>query len=334
MERTRRELLATVGATVVGGVAGCLSSPGGEGESGGPDGYTALFPLWDFGEQVSGDDFSFENPVETGRMGHGWSPDGNLTADIAAAELFVYLDTPEFAWAQQVADTLERDYSERVTVVDTLEGLESEMIQPDSQAHDDADTAPADGGGSSHDPHVWVDPVLAQQMVETITEALVDIDPANSERYDANAGTYREALQSVDRQFEDMLTDAELDVAVFAGHNSFRYLERRYGFSLETPVGTSPNAVESLDDIAGLVETIDEYDIETVLYDPFEAPDPDEELPQMVELILENTDATAAEPLTPVSGTTGEWAKQGWGWVGQMEQINIPSLERAFNPSD
>ena len=342
MKRTRRELLAGVGTIATGTVAGCLASPGGQDGGEGPDGYAALFPLWDFAEQVSRDQFSFDNPVETGRMGHGWSPDGNLTADIAEATLFVYLDTPEFSWAQQVADTLERDYSDRVTVVDALAGLESEMVRADTNAHDDETTQEESSTasdsdereGAHYDPHVWVDPVLAEQIVETITGALVEVDPDNADEYESNATDYTEQLQSVGEQIRAVVDDAELDVAVFAGHNSFRYLERRYGFTLETPVGISPNATESLDDIAGLIETIEANDVETVLYDPFEAPDPEESLPQMVELIFENTEVDNAEPLTPISGTTEEWAENEWGWVKQMKRINIPSLEKALNPSE
>lgn len=37
--------------------------------------------------------------------------------------------------------------------------------------------------------------------------------------------------------------------------------------------------------------------------------------------------------LSPVEGTIEEWAENDWGWVEQMEEVNIPSLEAALNPS-
>ncbi len=50
----------------------------------------------------------------------------------------------------------------------------------------------------------------------------------------------------------------------------------------------------------------------------------------MVEVLLENTGAENYEPLTPAEGTTAEWTEQEWGWVEQMEAINIPSLRAAL----
>jgi len=37
--------------------------------------------------------------------------------------------------------------------------------------------------------------------------------------------------------------------------------------------------------------------------------------------------------LTPVSGTTDQWEENGWGWIEQMEQVNIASLDAALNPA-
>ncbi|SNR47025.1 metal ABC transporter substrate-binding protein [Halorubrum vacuolatum] len=190
-----------------------------------------------------------------------------------------------------------------------------------------------DEGGADefHDPHVWADPVLGQKMVRNIRDGLVELDPDNTEAYEENTDAYLERMDEVDAAFEALAESAERDVAVFAGHDSFQYLERRYGFDLRTPVGTSPDAAESFEDIAGLVDVIEEHDIHTVLYDPFEAPDPDEDVPQMVELIFENTDVDRAEPLTPGEGTTAEWSEAGYGWVEQMLEINVPSLEAALD---
>jgi len=183
------------------------------------------------------------------------------------------------------------------------------------------------------DPHAWVDPVLAQDMVDTIAEELAAHDPDNAETYRENAAGYQEDLAAVDRAFERLVEDAELDVAIFASHDSFQYIEHRYGLDLVTPTGISPDEAATFGDISGLVETIEANGIDTVLYDPFEAARPGEDLPQLVEALLENSHADNARMLTPVEGVTEEWAEDGWGWVEQMEEVNLPSLQVALNPS-
>lgn len=327
MDVTRRSVLKTGGGAVAAsGIAGCLSAPG-SGSDGSDEGYAAFFALWDWAERVGGDHFSFVNPVGTGQPGHGWSPDGDITRNVASSSAFVYLDSPEFAWAQDIATQLERDY-EGVAVIDLLGGIESRLRPSGSEAGSESDETHRDE--EHRDPHVWIDPVLAGEMIGPIVDGLGEVDPDHEDDYRRNAENYRERIGSVDETFQTLVDDAERDIAVFAGHDSFGYLERRYGFELHTPVGISPDAVESFDDIAGTIDLIEERGIETILYDPFEASDPPSDLPQMAEVIFEHTDVENAEPLSPASGTTAEWNDRGWGWVEQMEELNLPSLRAAL----
>ncbi|MFC7232848.1 metal ABC transporter substrate-binding protein [Saliphagus sp. GCM10025308] len=91
-----------------------------------------------------------------------------------------------------------------------------------------------------HDPHVWLDPVLAADVVHTIADGLGEVAPDDADTFEANAEAYAERLAEVDEQFRALVDEADLEVAVLAGHDSFRYLERRYGFELHSPVGVSP----------------------------------------------------------------------------------------------
>ncbi len=458
MDLTRRSVLqAGTGAVATAGLAGCLSNPFEDG--GNSEGYAAFFALWDWAEEVGGEHFSFENPVEAGQMGHGWSPDGDITRNIASSDIFIYLDTPEFSWAQEIATELHRDYDD-IVVIDLLDGLEAYLLRFDSEAlptpdrgheyppeelqldefdifdlrsdnqlgywhtehwhggipdveldgvvpvgvvlrdrnervvplgdnetyHLDAriaDSEPTDvldieshgeyvefhgrSVGSTaivfqimrgeetiyetdaepasvdvveeldddvdefYDPHAWVDPVLAQTMVETIADGLAEIDPDHEDAYRENAAAYTERLESVHQQFETLTENAERNVAVYAAHDSFNYIQRRYDIELHTPVGVSPDAVESFDDVSGLIDIIEAHEIDTVLYDPFEAPNPGEDYPQMVDVLFEHTDIEHAEPLSPAEGTTAEWNEREWGWVEQMEEMNLPSLRKALD---
>ncbi len=459
MNTTRRTLLRSgLAAASAGAVSGCLSSRNRLSDGEGHSGYTAFFTIQDWAEQIAGDRFEFTNPVSVGQMGHGWSPDGNIARDIASTSAFLYLDTPEFSWAQDVAAELERDYDD-VGTYDLLDGLGPQLIGFDSGAlpdfdrgHDysqeslrldefdiydlrsddqlgywhtdhwhggvpdvpvdstvpvglvikddqdrvvplgdgeryqidaripdgDADIVEIEahrrrveftgtetgrtavifevledseviydtaaepaalnvveegdtGASEFHDPHVWIDPVLGQEMVGGIRDALAELDPEHAAAYEENAAAYTDRMDEVHEAFESLSEDADRDIAVLAGHGAFQYLERRYEFELRTPVGISPDAAESFEDIAGLIEIIEEHNIHTVLYDPFEAPDPGVDIPQMVDMIFENTDVENAEPLTPVEGTTSTWQDEEWGWVEQMVEINVPSLRTALD---
>lgn len=457
MTRSRRAVLRSgAGALALGAFAGCLDEPPADGGSEGTV-YGAFFALADWTSHVVGDEMTVENPVETGEMGHGWEPPSDLQREISQSAAFVYLDTPEFAWAQDVAADLE---SEDVAVIDALEGIEGQLgstehetdhgHEPEAEYdgdptavevggfalydgrsgeevaslhdghwHGDVPDVPLDGsvtlegvvedvegrrlplGGDAPfaleatvpdganadvleiesdgdrlelrgleegrttvvfelaadgevvwdtsgadgevavvderadegglelaDPHVWVDPVLARSMVETIAAGLGELDPDGADQYEENAAEYAGRLDEVHQRFQNVAEAATRDVAVLAGHDSFGYLEDRYEFELRTPVGVSPDAVESSEDVSELIGAIEDNGIETILYDPFESSDGD--LPQMAEVLLEETDATEAAPITAAGGTLEEWNEQGYGWIEQMEEITIPSLAAAL----
>ena len=334
MDSTRRAVLkgcAGMSAVGLGSLAGCVSDL--ERRNSLETGYAAFFTLWDWAEQVSGDVLTFENPVDVGATGHGWQPPGDLTANIAQSDVFIYLDSPEFSWAQTIATTLESDYDD-IVVIDAMAGLDEHLLEWDHDDHHDDDHH--DDGHHDHDhdddhhhdhgtydPHVWVDPVLATQIVETIANGLAEADPDNADTFETNADAYSEKLASVDQQFQELVADAPRDLAVLAGHDSFQYLEARYGFTLHTPVGVSPHDEPSSTDIADTIDVVNEHGIETVLYDRFESP-------ALAETIVENSDATAVAAVTPAEGTTEEWIEQGWGYVEQMEEINIPAFRDAL----
>jgi len=139
MSFTRRRLLQSgLAAASVGSLSGCLSLENPVSSGGEQSGYTAFFTIQDWAEHIAGDQFELTNPISVGQMGHGWSPDGNIARDIASTSAFLYLDTPEFSWAQDVAAELDRDYDD-VATYDLLDGLGSQLIGFDSGALPDFD---------------------------------------------------------------------------------------------------------------------------------------------------------------------------------------------------
>ena len=483
-DRTRRSVLGTVGALSVATLAGCSEEwlPDEESNPDIEQGYAAFFPLWDWAQEISGDQVTFENPVGVGRIGHGWEPPSGLVRDIAATDVFIYLDSPEFSWAQNVAETLEADYDD-ITVIDGMTELD-EYLRPfhhdhdhshsdedheddhhddhdhdhshsdedhEDDHHDDHDHDHDDHGNvtdlyiihretdqiiadhhdahwhgglpevavgetvsigarfedggdelplgsdaeyqfsiapdphdeghvavDSHgdhvhihgqepgtasvtiqllhddhvewesapisitvveehdddisvefaDPHVWVDPVIAQEIVQTIADELGAADPDYADQYASNADAYIEELERIDQEFASMVDAAPLDIVVLAGHDSFGYIEDRYGFEIHSPQGLSPDVSVAPAEIADTIDLIEEHAIDTILYDPFEA---DTGIPSLAETIQENAPTvTEALPVTPIEGTTEEWYDLGWGWIEQMEEVNIPAFSQAL----
>lgn len=283
-----------------------------------------------------------------------WLPRGDarsleITAEDDAGDALTFGDAYELAvrTADGASDALvEYDPDEDVDGGHiTLHGIEDGFTELVVQVLEDGDvvyeTPPLEtevgthdhghgdhGHGYSHgvyDAKFFSDPVLAARGVETIRDELIALDPEHEATYEANAAAYVEKLEALDRTYEERLSDRDHDLVVLAGHDSFRYLSKRYEFEIHTPVGLSPDSTPSSEAIAETVELIEEHEIEYVLWDYFDG----DRLARTIAEEAETVDETLM--VSPAEATTDSWRADGYGdYLGQMTEINLPALEKAL----
>ncbi len=102
----------------------------------------------------------------------------------------------------------------------------------DEHEHEDADHEHDHDHEHEHshelDEHVWTDPENAIKIVKRLTQALVELDPANAEFYQANADKYVSELEKLDQDFEEMVESAKRKTIVVGDRFPFRYLVEAY----------------------------------------------------------------------------------------------------------
>lgn len=122
----------------------------------------------------------------------------------------------------------------------------------------------ADHEGHDHgafDAHIWLDPMNARAMVHEIEEALAAADPANADRYEANA-------ESVMGKLDALISDVSADLEPVKGtgfivfHDAYQYFENRFGVTASGSITVSPEVLPGAERIteirarlAGLGET-------------------------------------------------------------------------------
>lgn len=348
MERTRRRMLSgTASVLAAGALAGCtgrLREIAGE-ETLEDGGYAAFFTLYDFARHVGGEAFPVENPVPAGTMGHRYEPGPDLPTEVASHRAFVYMDVEGFQrWALDAAGTIERDHPE-VELVDVLEGIElreydddhthaedgdaaggdeheGEAHSDDDHADADDDHADADEPRGDFDPHYWTDPVLAAESVENVIAGIQAADPDNEDVYAENGQAYLDRLDELHRTFEEGLAGRERDVVVVASHDSYQYLAERYGLQIHSPQGVSPHAQPTQEEIQETIDLVDRNDVDVILADHFGSAD-------LANTIVGSSTASEVRRISPAEGTTTEWNDRGWGYIEQMERMNLPALQAA-----
>ncbi|MES3516145.1 MAG: zinc ABC transporter substrate-binding protein [Natronomonas sp.] len=333
LRSTRRELLAACGG-VSAALAGCAAAERGNRDQ--PVVYTSIFPLYEFARSVGGEAIEVRNAVPSGEHGHAWEPPADLLADVVSADAFVYLDIEGFQpWALDVAAEIETDY-EDVRLIDGLSGVELLRYEghdhdhshdhDDDHSHDHDDDHSHDHSHGEYDAKFFADPKAVTDGVEAVRDGLIGLDPDAASLFHDNAAAYIDELETLHERFAVALEERGHDVAVLAGHDSFRYLADRHGFEIHTPVGLSPHAEPASEDIAETIDLLEERNIDTVLWDYFDGDRLAGSIAREAATDPETIAVSAAENTAP------EWQEAGHGdYIGQLSEITLPAFEAALD---
>ena len=136
---------------------------------------------------------------------------------------------------------------------------------------DDEHDEEQDKHGRSHhheqgDPHIWLDPVLAQQQVANIRDGLIAADPENSATYGTNANNYIAQLQELDREFKSKLAPAK-GCTIISFHDAFSYLTERYGLA-QIAILEIPEDNLNPQDIQKVLQAVKKFKVKALLSEP------------------------------------------------------------------
>ncbi len=162
---------------------------------------------------------------------------------------------------------------QQITASEGIEVIEGEHDEHEEEEHDEHEHEEHEGEEHGHghhheegDPHVWLDPVLAQQQVATIRDGLIAIDPNNADSYRTNADAYIQQLQQLDSEFQQRLAPvAGCNFITF--HDAFAYLAQRYGLTQEAIVEIPEDSITP-QDIQRVQQTAEQYQVKALFTEP------------------------------------------------------------------
>ena len=122
-------------------------------------------------------------------------------------------------------------------------------------------------GHGEFDVHVWLDPENAKVLVQEIKEALVELDPSNAGKYEANA---KNLMLKLDR----LISEISVKLASSKGkgfvvfHDAYQYFEERFGMTAVGSITVSPEVVPGASRIRELKDKIVELNAHCVFSEP------------------------------------------------------------------
>jgi zinc transport system substrate-binding protein len=118
-----------------------------------------------------------------------------------------------------------------------------------------------------NDPHVWLDPVLAAQMIRELGKWLGQLDPPHAGDYVRSATAYANEVEQLLGEYESALSRVRVKKVV-TSHASFTYLFRRLGIEVLGVIEKQPGKEPSSREIAELVSAMHSAGLRVVFVDP------------------------------------------------------------------
>ena len=229
-----------------------------------------IFPLADWARTVGGDRVEVVQLLPPGVEAHAFSPTPRDAARLRAADLFLYCGPAMEPWAADLAAGAGLAGA-RLFQADRHVSPLAGPGAPPAPAHEhgpDCDHGHARAGGAGVDPHFWLDPLAAIEVVRALAAAFSTADPEGAAGYRDRAERYAGDLRALHADLEAMVRGAATRTVVYGGHPAFGRFATRYGLEFASPYeGFSPDARPGPRAIATLVRRMRELGTRIVFHE-------------------------------------------------------------------
>jgi len=174
---------------------------------------TTFTVIKDIAQNVAGDAAVVESITKPGAEIHGYQPTPQDIVKAQSADLVIWNGMNLERWFEK--------FFQNVSDVPSV--IASEGVKPISISGGAYDGKP--------NPHAWMSPENALIYVENIRKALVEHDPKNADKYNANAAAYAANIKEMDAPLRQRLASIPKDKRwLVTSEGAFSYLARDYAF--------------------------------------------------------------------------------------------------------
>ncbi len=140
----------------------------------------------------------------------------------------------------------------------------------EKHAHQHADKEGATESNIQHqsaDLHLWLDPMLAKQIVILTDKRLSKIDPAHRSQYESNTVALLKKLDQLDQKLRKQLAPVK-NVPYIVFHSAYQYFESAYGLNAVGSITIDPERKPGAKKIKQIRQKIKQLDARCVFSEP------------------------------------------------------------------
>jgi zinc transport system substrate-binding protein len=256
---------------------------------------TSFYPLYFFAQKIGGDKADVFAVTPAGTEPHDYEPSPQDILRIEKSAMLIVLGTIE-PWAENVTGNIS---NKNIVIV---------KAGADIIKEDDADA------------HVWLNPVLAQRLVDVIAAGFLQADPENSGFYTGRANAMKEELRVLDQEYVRGLEHCS-QKNIVVSHAAFGHLASAYGLTQVPVYGLSPDFEPSARELAQVARFAKEHDVQYIFFESLVSPRLSETIAQEI--------GVRTLALNPLEGLTSQEIAEGEDYFTHM-RTNLANLRKAL----
>ena len=135
-----------------------------------------------------------------------------------------------------------------------------EVKHDDHQAH----------AHGEHDPHIWLDPMNAEVILNEMAEHLIENDQKNASTYKANL---KKALKDLDKLTKKVKSELNKDFKSIVFHDAYQYFEKRFDVNVLGAFTVNTDVLPGAKQLSKIREIIEHDKVSCVFSEPQFNPD-------------------------------------------------------------
>lgn len=265
---------------------------------------TSFYPLYFFASQVAGDKADVSNITPAGFEPHDYEPTAQNIAKIENSNLLILNGGGLEVWSDNIKKNI---ISSKTRILTVGENIATQEVFYD--------------GAKITDPHIWLSPVLALQMVGKIEAGLIEVDPNNTLYYKSNTEILKSKLEILNKEFEQGLASCK-DKNIITSHSAFGYLASTYNLNQVAISGVSSEVEPSVQDLVEVAKFAKDNNVKYIFFESLVSP--------KLSQTIANEVGAETLVLNPLEGLTDSEIKEGKDYFSEMRN-NLTNLKIALN---
>jgi len=290
---------------------------------------------------------------------HNYQPTAADIAKISSCDLFIYIGGHSDAWVEDALKVANNDEMTVIRLMDItsdhlhfeefVQGMEAHDHSHAHESHEDHEDhdhhadheSHEDHGDHDHhaeheshedhdhaseaDEHIWLSLKNAILCSNAIYEAIISIDPGNQSIYENNVLAYIDELNTLDKDYSNMVKKSDISTVIFADRFPFRYLIEDYNLDYYAAFsGCSSDIEASFDTIIFLADRVDALELNSIFI--LEGSDG-----KIAEAVKENSNNKELKVLeiNSMQSISKEAIKEGANYLSLMRD-NFKQLDKAL----